>query len=982
MVACLRVHPRRRDAEERGNLLSGQKSVLWLRRRVRIRLGHVRVTDHEPREPATQFQNAASQRSTTAEKRRQTRCTPSEPLSACCQKFLAGLAGSWSVTHVVTAASIPADRASGYAQYLESKTVEHEHGAYYLTPDGEMTEPSGRWHADPETLARLGVTTGQVVDGGDFLALMEGRHPGTGEWVRREGAGGGRGGGIDVTFSAPKSVSVVWALTDRWQREGIEQAHTRAVERSMRYLREQVPVVRRRYSGQVVEEQARDVIAAEYRHTTARGVTASQAPDPQLHSHVVITGAIREDDRIVAVASRPVFRAARELGAFYRSALADELATQGYGIEQNTGKDGKYFEIQGVPRELCEAFSGRSREVARAAERFRARYGRAPERGELRNLALENRATKTPITRPDLERAWQDTGYEHAFDADHAVRLIAFNEPHQHDQTVEDRIEARLTEHKAIFDAKELRTVALEQTAGEMPPDQALMVAKEMICDRRILTLESGQMTTLAIRAQEQAIERRTTQLAQPAGRDVSQLVRENAARDIAERIAAPLSPEQQHALAVLTGPERIAVLVGPAGTGKGVVIDAAARAEQMAARETIGVAGSWSTAARLATDSPALHEQTMALDALLARAKSGTVHVGADTTIILDEAGMADHTRMAALAELVEHSGAKLIAVGDGKQLPSIGPGGMFDRIANHTPTAELQTIHRTKDPAEQHAWRALRNGEPERALAHYASREALHVADTRDQAAENAVQAWAKLTREHPIRDIALIADASNTEIDRLNARAQHLRLQHGELGRHETPLPHVHYGIHRGDLIAFTHQHRPPRAARVENGTRGEITALHPDGSATIALDGSDRHVTLAPDDLRSIRLAYAQHVYRQQGATVERAVILTGGWQTSKETAYVEATRARQRTDWHIARQDLGLQGQDPDPITHVAQRMSQSRAHTPTTTQQALPDPAWDPTHNPLHLRDSSSRTPWPTSKPDRDNVDRGSERSR
>jgi TrwC relaxase len=104
---------------------------------------------------------------------------------------------------VVSAASIPADRASGYARYLGSKTVEHEYGWYYLTPDGEMTEPAGRWLSEAEILERLGITTGSVVDGEDFLALMEGRHPGTGEWVRREGAGGGRGGEIDVTFSVP-----------------------------------------------------------------------------------------------------------------------------------------------------------------------------------------------------------------------------------------------------------------------------------------------------------------------------------------------------------------------------------------------------------------------------------------------------------------------------------------------------------------------------------------------------------------------------------------------------------------------------------------------------------------------------------------------------------------------------------------------------------------------------------------------------------
>jgi ATP-dependent exoDNAse (exonuclease V) alpha subunit len=501
-----------------------------------------------------------------------------------------------------------------------------------------------------------------------------------------------------------------------------------------------------------------------------------------------------------------------------------------------------------------------------------------------------------------------------------------------------------------------------------------------MVRDRRILTLEGGQMTTLAIRAQEQAIERRTAQLAQPAGRDVSQAIRETAAWEAAERIAAPLSDEQQQALKVLTGPERVAVLVGPAGTGKGVVIDATARAEQRVARETIGVAVSWSTAERLGNDSPALHGQTMALDALITRVKAGHVHVGPDTTIILDEAGMTDHNRMAALTQLVERTGAKLIAVGDGKQLPSIGPGGMFDSITRHAPTAELQTIHRTKDPAEQHAWRALRNGEPERALAHYASRKALHIADTRSQAAENAVQAWAQLTQEHPIRDIALIADATNQEIDRLNARAQHLRHQHGELGRHETQLPHVHYGIRQGDLIAFTNQYRPPQAPRVENGTRGEITRLHPDGSATIALDGSDRHLTLAPKDLKSIRLAYAQHVYRQQGATVERAIVLTGGWQTSKETAYVEATRARQRTDWHIARQDLNPGAQVPDPIARLVQRMTRSRAHTPTTTQQTLPDPAWDPTHEPLHIP-NTPRTPQPTRAPERDlpaqDVERG-----
>lgn len=840
-----------------------------------------------------------------------------------------------------------------------------------------MTQAPGRWLADHETLTRLGVQTGEPVEGADFIALMDGRHPGTGRWLRPEGAGGG----IDVTFSAPKSVSTVWALGDPWQREQIEAAHSRAVESTVRYLRDQVPVVRRRYDGQVVEEHAKDVIAAEYRHTTARGVSGVRAPDPQLHSHVVISGAVREDERIVAVASRPIFRSARELGAFYRSALAEELAGEGYEIERGTGKDGRYFEIAGVPRGLIEEFSGRSREVARAAERFRARYGRAPERGELRNLALENRRTKELTTRADLQRVWSETGRRHDFGPDEAVRLIDAPERPKVERPIEDCIETRLTEQHAVFHARDLYAVALEQTAGEMAPDQALAVAREMIRDRRVLTLEGGRMTTLAVRAQEQAIERRAALLAQPAGRDVGEQTRSCAMREVAERIGAPLSAEQRTALDVLTGPERLAVLVGPAGTGKGVVIDAATRAEQHAGHHTIGIAVSGSTAERVGADSPALTGQTLTLDALVARTNTGTVEIGRDTTILLDEAGMVDHARLDALTELVERSGAKLIAVGDGKQLPSIGPGGMFDRLTGHAPTTELADIHRTNDAGEQKAWRALRAGEPKRAMAHYHSLGRLHLADTRDQAAENAVQAWAQLTEHHSIREVALIADASNKEIDRINARAQHLRAERGELGHQEIALPHVQYGLRDGDIIAFNTQHRPHGQPRIENGTRGQVTHIHEHG-VTITLDGSGRRVQLASEHLDSLRLAYAQHVYRQQGATVERSIVVTGGWQTSKETAYVEATRARHGTDWYIARDQLGEEGQDPDRIKRLAQNMSHSRRQTPSLDYREATDLGWQPSRDPLRLRHTLRLAHWLTPQPSRDPPDHHTGRGR
>jgi conjugative relaxase-like TrwC/TraI family protein len=614
----------------------------------------------------------------------------------------------------MTAASIGAGQAAGYSAYLESRTVAPARGDYYLSASGEPTEAQGVWHVLDETRGRLGLVAGEAVRAEQLVALMEGRHPGTGSFIRQAGADGRRAGGIDLTFSSPKSVSVVWALGSKEQRAGIERAHGRAVSRTLGHLRDEIAVVREGAGGQVLAH-ARDVLAAEFRHTTARGVAAGGAPDPQLHSHVVVTGVVRRDGRFAAVASRPLFRSARELGAFYRGALAEELQRQGYTVAAGTGRGARYFEIAGVPAGVRDALSSRSREVWLAAERFRARYGRAPERDELRNVKLENRQAKVPQSRPELQASWEQRAAGENVEPSE-IRALRAEQPGGVQRTDEaswrERVADSLTAERATFSERELRAAVLEQGVGELAPERVAGHARKLVASGEVIELEGGLMTTREIRGMERAIHARIAEMAAGAGAGVGGEARKVAAREATERIAGELSAEQRQALGVLTGPERAAVLVGQAGAGKGVVIDAAARAEQHAGRETFGVAVSGSTAERLGRESPALEGRTTTLDSFVARARAGSIDVGERSTVYFDEAGMGDTRRLDALTRTVGDAGGKLVVIGDARQLPAIGAGGLFGELAESAPTAELKEVRRTSDPEERRAWADLRAG------------------------------------------------------------------------------------------------------------------------------------------------------------------------------------------------------------------------------------------------------------------------------
>lgn len=331
------------------------------------------------------------------------------------------------------------------------------------------------------------------------------------------------------------------------------------------------------------------------------------------------------------------------------------------------------------------------------------------------------------------------------------------------------RVELEATRTRAVFTVAELRTVALEQAAGHgLHPDQALDQLDDLRAHGRVIDLADDRMTTATVRAAEQRIETSLARLANDPGRVIDHTAIETGIATVEQRLGSPLSVEQRQAVAQLTAPARAALLIGPAGTGKGVVIDAAAHAEHAAGREVYGLAVAGRTAQRLGESAPALAGRVHTIDGFVNAVDQRRLALDARTTVYLDEAGMGDTDRLDRLTALVQERGGSLVAIGDPRQLPSIGAGGMFTRLAAQLPTVELSEVRRARDQPSRDAWQALRDGDPAEAVEHYRQSGAVHLEDTREQAIEAAAHSYDRHAQALGHERVALMTDASNLEID----------------------------------------------------------------------------------------------------------------------------------------------------------------------------------------------------------------------
>ncbi|MBY0514115.1 MAG: relaxase domain-containing protein, partial [Gemmataceae bacterium] len=317
----------------------------------------------------------------------------------------------------------------------------------YYTSGGE---PPGRWHG--RGCAALGVV-GEVH--GPKLSLLLRGFSADGSAALVQNAGSpARQPGWDVTFSAPKTVSVLWGLADADTRRAVQEAHDRAVAAALDYLEDEAGVTRRGACGAGRERAG--LAVAVFQHGTSR------SQDPQLHSHCLILNlGVREDGSTGTIESRPLYRHKMAAGAVYRAALAAELE-RGLGVVAERRKG--WFEVAGVPVELAEALSQRRREI----EAVLAERGLEGAKSAAL-AALETRSRKSVLPRAELFLRWAEVGAAHGFGPDQARELLGRStdrEPASELREVLTLAVERLSAHHSHFAAADLVRFAAEEAQG------------------------------------------------------------------------------------------------------------------------------------------------------------------------------------------------------------------------------------------------------------------------------------------------------------------------------------------------------------------------------------------------------------------------------------------------------------------------------------------------------------------------------------
>lgn len=762
---------------------------------------------------------------------------------------------------------------------------------YYLAED----EPPGRWWG--EGTAALGL--GAEVAPEELEALLTARHPTSGGRLGR-GFGLDSARAFDACFSAPKSVSVLWALAkDPFTRAEVAAAHDTAVEAALSFFARHGSVTRRGTNG-VDQVDTRGLSVALFRQHTSRSA------DPQLHTHAIVVAKVQDQSgRWLSLDARFLKRQQCSIGWVYAAALRSELTAR-LGVNWGAVTNG-HADIEGVPAEVLKVFSARAAQVKQRLGVLVARWvedhdGAEPDPRTLyrleRRAAVDSRPAKHAVGDPEALRAdWRAqaaaagvealdvvpavaglpglVGVDRAGIVAEALARVAAESSTWLHADLSRHIATLLpagaaaTAAEAVGLVEELTAVAAG-VCVELQPEAPAGVARRQ--DGRPVSeaVTERQLTTAAVLGQE------TRLLSWAAG---------------AATVPRPLpdgDDAQAAAAAAAAGTERLVLVVGPAGTGKTTALGTAALALAVQGRPVVGLAPSGKAADVLGAETgwPATTLAKLLTDA----ARPGYRPPPAGTTVVLDEAGMASTDDLDALVGLVQRHGWRLVCVGDPAQLPAVGRGGMFElwceRVGAHT----LEEVRRFDEGWQAEASLALRRGERSAAAAYAAHGrlDAVHPALLPERVA-----------RVHQLRIRAGRSLAITTASAGM-ARDINLAIQRANNPGRAGPSVALADGSTAlaGDVVATRRNDRTrtDTGQAVRNRHTWEVEAVGADGSLVVSHPARGRARLSASYVSRHVELGWAVTGYGTQGDTTDDGICVLERSST-RSGVYVGMTRGR-------------------------------------------------------------------------------------
>ncbi|MDZ4053036.1 MAG: MobF family relaxase [Phenylobacterium sp.] len=554
--------------------------------------------------------------------------------------------------------------------------------------------------------------------------------------------------GIDLTFSAPKSVSIHALVGGN---AAMIAAHDKAVAAALQAA-EAMAQARTKVGGKSRLETTGNLVIAKFRHETTR------AQDPELHTHAVVMNLTqRADGQWRALKNDEIIKATKYLGSVYRSELAAELQRQGH--ELRMGREGM-FELASMSREQIMAFSQRSQQIE-AALAAKGLTREDATTSQLQQATMQTRERKEPgVDREAMYAEWHARARELGIELA-GPSLGAAPTPRTNEQIADEQAEAanqavgyavsHISERDAVITQSAILDIAIKHavgrtTLGAVQDAVARAVANGAILQEAPLYRVAGavgdaQLTPAewmkAVEAAgldpdaarqrvEAALANGGLVAAEPRYTTPEALARELQVLAIEKQGRGAVTPimsmedaqahfakeqlndgQRASATLILSTPNRVVGIEGLAGTGKSHMLDKAKdRVVGVKAAMPLLSGYNFQALAPYGAQVKALRELGVEARTVAAFLRAADKKIDDKTVLVIDEAGTVPARQMADLLSVAEKAGARVVLVGDRAQTKAIEAGRPFDQlIRNGMEVAKLTEIQRQKDPVLKEA-------------------------------------------------------------------------------------------------------------------------------------------------------------------------------------------------------------------------------------------------------------------------------------